>query len=114
MLQATERTQACSSVGEGAQDLQAISISNLCNFFDTRITQQAYDGFCFPKATNIRWPNQQKQKKGGWLSWCSFLGANSDGNRYILQPLGQCNAVSLLHHDHERYIATPRRTLIQK
>jgi hypothetical protein len=46
--------------------------------------------------------------------WRHFLGSISDGNRYIFQPFGSWNDISDLHHDHEWYIATPRRALIQK
>jgi hypothetical protein len=66
------------------------------------------------KKPNIRWPNQRRPSKGGWLVWRRFLGSISDGNRYVLQPLGKWSELAVFHHDHEWYIATPHRSLIQK
>jgi hypothetical protein len=93
---------------------QAISMSDICNFDGTHITQQTYDGTFVMKNPNICWPNQRRISKGGWLVWRWFLGSIADGNRYIFQPLGKRKELAVLHHDHEWYIATPHRALIQK
>jgi hypothetical protein len=93
---------------------QAISTSNISNVDGTRITQQAFDGTFMQKAMNIRWPNQQLPTKGGWLIWHHLFQSISDANQYILQHLCSWNDVSVLYHDYELYIATPRRALIQK
>jgi hypothetical protein len=66
------------------------------------------------KNSNIRWPNQHRPSKGGWLVWRLFLGSFSNINRYMFQPLGSWKYIAVLHHDHEWYIATPQRALIQK
>jgi hypothetical protein len=46
--------------------LQAISMSDICNFDGTHITHQVYDGTFVMKKTNIRWPNQHRPSKGGF------------------------------------------------
>jgi hypothetical protein len=84
--------------------LQAISMTGICNFNVTRITQQAYDGTFFQRDTNIRWLNQHRPTKGEWLVWRQFPGSFSDGNRYILRLLGKWNDIVVLHHDHEWFI----------
>jgi hypothetical protein len=94
--------------------LHAISIADICYFDGTHITQQAYDEIFILKHIKICWPNQHSPTKGGWLVWRRFLGSFSDGNRYIFQPLGIWNDIAVLHHDHEWYIATPRRARIPK
>jgi hypothetical protein len=76
--------------------LQAISTADVCNFDDTRMAQQAYDGSFILKNTNICWPNQHRPSKGGWLVWHRFLGSFFDGNRYIFQPLVSWKDVKLL------------------
>jgi hypothetical protein len=93
--------------------LQVISISDIYNTVGIHITQQAYDGTFLQNRTNIRWINQRRPYKGGWLTWCRFLHSFSDGKRYIFTPLEKWNDLTKLQHDHEGYIATPR-SLIQK
>jgi hypothetical protein len=94
--------------------LQSILTADICNFDGTLITQKSYDGTFVMKKSNISWPNQHRPSKGGWLVWRRFLGSFSSGNIYILQPLGSWNDLAVLHHDHEWYIFTPQRALIQK
>jgi hypothetical protein len=66
--------------------LQVISISDICDTNGIRITQQAYDGTFLQKRTNIRWPNQHRPSKGGWLIWRRLLRSCSDGNQYMFTP----------------------------
>jgi hypothetical protein len=40
--------------------LKTISMSDICNFDGTRITQQSYDGTFVMKKPNIHWPNQHR------------------------------------------------------
>jgi hypothetical protein len=94
--------------------LQAFSTADICNFDGTRIAQQAYDGTFVMKNSNIRWLNQHRPSKVGWLVWRRFLGSFSDGNIYIFQPLDNWRDLAVLHPDHEWYIVTPKRTIIQK
>jgi hypothetical protein len=94
--------------------LGAISIPDICNFDGTRITQQSYDGTFVMKNLNIFWPNQHRPSKGGWLVWRRFLRSIADRNRYVFQPLGKWKELAVLNHDHEWYIITPHRALIQK
>jgi hypothetical protein len=93
--------------------LQAISMSDICNFDGTSITQQSYNCTFVMKNPNICWPNQHRPSKGGWLVWRRLLGSISDGNRYIFQPLGKWKALAILQYDHEWYIDTPHHALIQ-
>jgi hypothetical protein len=48
--------------------LEVITISNISDFNGTIITQQAHEGTFIKHRTNIKWPNQRRQTKGGGVA----------------------------------------------